>query len=81
MLPALVASMAAVYGVGKSIDSLRYWSDYRKNTGYSPRYPFRSGSLDWMGYSAGAGMAYGNIYSNYANLYRPKKIGYNPMYG
>lgn len=53
VLPALAASLAAIYGVGKSVDSIRYWQDYRKNTGYSPRYPFKSGSMDWMKYSGG----------------------------
>lgn len=41
------AGLSAFYNVGKSIDNWRYWSDYYKNTGYFPRYPFRSGAMDW----------------------------------
>ena len=30
-----------VYGYYNDID--RYWADYKKNTGFSPRYPYKSG--------------------------------------
>lgn len=48
MIPALVGTIGGIYSVGKGIDSLRYWNDYRKNTGYSPRYPFRAGQFDFV---------------------------------
>lgn len=43
MLPALVAGIGLVYYTGKSVDSMRYWNDYYKNTGHRPKYPFRGG--------------------------------------
>lgn len=58
MLPALAFGLGAIYSVGRAYDNARFWSDYKKNTGYSPRYPFRSGVYDWMGYGARAGMNY-----------------------
>lgn len=30
-----------VYGYYDDVD--RYWSDYKKNTGFSPMYPYKSG--------------------------------------
>lgn len=50
VLPLIAAGVGlnALYGVGQAVDSYRYWSDYYKNTGYFPRYPFRSGGMDWM---------------------------------
>lgn len=50
LVPALFtagAGLNALYGVGNAVDSYRYWTDYYKNTGYFPRYPFRSGAVDW----------------------------------
>lgn len=57
MIPFLVAGSAAatiggMYNVGQAYDSWRYWEDYRRNTHRSPRYPFRSGSVDYLKYSA-----------------------------
>lgn len=43
MLPALIASIGLVYYAGKSVDSMRYWNDYYKNTGKRPKYPFSRG--------------------------------------
>lgn len=66
MLPALLfgagAVMQGIYSVGQAVESNRFWRDYEKNTGYRPRYPWRSGQYDWIN-SAGsslsdAGIAY-----------------------
>lgn len=32
------------YQKGMMAENQRYWDDYKKNTGYSPRYPYRSGA-------------------------------------
>ena len=58
MLPLLVAGIAGLYGTGKAIDNVRYWNDYKKNTGYSPRYPFLRGSYDFMKYG---GSSFGKL--------------------
>lgn len=49
VLPALAVgagALSSIYAVGSAYDSYRYWSDYYRNTGYYPRYPFRSGLMD-----------------------------------
>lgn len=51
MWPLLVAGIGGLYGTGKALDSVRYWNDYRKNTGFYPRYPFLRGSMDYLNYS------------------------------
>lgn len=61
MLPLLVGSLSAAYAVGRMSDNVRYWSDYKRNTGYSPRYPWRAGANDWMKYAANAGFSYGAL--------------------
>lgn len=37
-------TLAAVYSAGKLVDTGRYWYDYYKKTGYTPRYPFIRGA-------------------------------------
>lgn len=61
MLPALVGSIGAIYTVGKAYNNIRYWNDYRRNTGKSPKYPFRAGAYDWMGYAGGTGYAFSRL--------------------
>lgn len=50
VLPALVAGLGALYLGAKSIDSYRFYHDYRKNTGKRARYPFISGQYNSLGY-------------------------------
>lgn len=51
MIPQLVAgSLYAFYSAGRTIDNIRYWHDYKRNSGYRPRYPFKRGSMDWLEY-------------------------------
>ncbi len=47
-LPLLAGGLSAIYSAGKAYDNYRFWSDYYRNTGYRPRYPFRAGGYDWM---------------------------------
>lgn len=61
MLPALVGSIGAIYSIGKGYDTWKYWNDYKKNTGFSPRYPFRYGSMDYLKYGAGAGFSFSKL--------------------
>lgn len=42
MVPPLVAGLVGLYAVGKTVDTIRYYHDYHKNTGFYPKYPFRS---------------------------------------
>lgn len=67
MLPALLMGAGAlaggIYSVGQAVENNRYWRDYYRNTGFKPRYPWRTGQYDWL-QSAGAsfsdfGFAYG----------------------
>lgn len=60
-LPLLAGGLIAAYHVGKAYDNYCFWSDYYRNTGYRPRYPFRSGSYDWMS-------------SNVASIYAINKV-------
>lgn len=51
-------------------ENKRYWSDYERNTGFSPRYPFRSGSHNdytraALSFVAGAGQSFASAYSSY----------------
>lgn len=39
-------ALALMYGLGRLSDGAKFWSDYRKNTGFTPRYPLRSMSRD-----------------------------------
>lgn len=52
-LPLLAAGLIAgsgvvsgVYNVKKGLETRKYWDQYYRNTGYRPRYPFRSGYYD-----------------------------------
>lgn len=64
MLPILAYgayTLGAVYGAGRLYDTARYWSNYYKNTGYRPRYPFLKG--------AGSGVkSTANVFSNLKRL-------------
>lgn len=44
-------SLGAIYSAGRLYDNFRYWSDYRKNTGKSPKYPIRAGLFSDYGMS------------------------------
>lgn len=64
----------------------RYWNDYARNTGYSPRYPRRTGAyndrvgvvLDSLaGVSSSASGAYGGWYGSRPREYRPDS-SWNP---
>ena len=67
MIPALGLGLGAIYSVGRAYDNIQFWSDYYKATGYRPKYPFRSGAFDWMGYGSDAGMNY-HIFRNLKRL-------------
>lgn len=62
MLPLLVGSVGALYSAGKAYDTWKYYNEYRKNTGFSPRYKFRSGEYSFaldgvsIGYAFGRGL-------------------------
>jgi len=47
-------AVGGAYSLGKAFDNYRYWRDYERNTGVKPKYPFRSGRYDYLGYSAGS---------------------------
>lgn len=50
MHPLLIAGigLSTLYATGKTADSVRFWDDYRKNTGFRPRYPWRAGKYDFV---------------------------------
>lgn len=58
VLPQLALGLGAVYSAGRLYDNIRFWNEYHKNTGHYPKYPFRSGAFDWMGYASDAGFNY-----------------------
>lgn len=49
VLPLIGAGISTLYGFGKLYENAKFWDDYRRNTGYSPRYPFRAGVYDYSG--------------------------------
>lgn len=61
-VPFLATGLAGLYSVGSGLESWKYWRDYQKNTGYSPRYPYRSGQYDYVRAFAGYGMSLTNQY-------------------
>lgn len=64
-LIAVGSAMSGVYNVGKAVENRRYWSEYRRNTHFTPRYPWRSGYYDYLGSSGGSlrnfGFSYGYL--------------------
>lgn len=64
------SSLSGVYSVGKAVETSRYWTEYQRNTGRSPRYPFRAGRYDYV---RDAGRILG-----YAGLARGFSYGYHP---
>lgn len=58
MIPQLALSVGALYSVGRAVDNVRFWRDYYANTGKIPKYPFRSGAMDSLGYTSDAGFNY-----------------------
>ena len=69
MLPAVVGAvglgLGAYQSVGQLMDNRRYWNDYRKNTGISNRYYWKSGVGDWTKFGSRAFMS---VYA-YRGLY------------
>lgn len=47
-LVAVGSAMTGVYHVGKAVENARYWSEYTRNTGFAPKYPWRTGYYDSM---------------------------------
>ena len=47
------------YTAAKFAENNRYWADYRKNTGITPKYPYRAGAVNDVGqlYGRQAGIA------------------------
>lgn len=79
VLPLLMAgatALGSIYSVGKAYDSVRYWNDYRRNTGFSPKYGFRSGEFDYLRNTASVGFSYGAL----KNLGRTRPISYHSHY-
>lgn len=63
-LPLLMAgsvALGSIYTGGKAFDNFRYWSDYRGNTGFSPKYPFKSGEFDYLRNTSALGFSYSGL--------------------
>lgn len=78
-LPLLMAgsvALGSIYTGGKAFDNFRYWSDYRGNTGFSPKYPFRSGEFDYLRSASSIGFSYSAL----TNLGRSRRISYHSHY-
>lgn len=56
MIPAVIGAvglgLGTYHSVGQLIDNRKYWDDYRKNTGVSNRYYWKSGAGDWARYGS-----------------------------
>lgn len=69
MLPQLATTLvgsnalSGLYNVGRAVDNKRFWDDYYKNTGFKPRYPYRSGYYDWVSDLSSSMMNVGFSYS------------------
>lgn len=58
MFPAIAglsAVIGGVYYVGKAKETRRFWDDYQKNTGVTPRYRYRSGFYTYGNYAKALG--------------------------
>lgn len=62
-------ALNSIYSAGKAIDNYRYWNDYYRNTGFRPRYKFRSGYYDYLQQSnvfvGGIGRTYSGMNKRY----------------
>ena len=83
LLPALVAGIGAMYSAGQIMDTNRYWNDYYKNTGYRPRYLYRSGYMDYMKYGSRIGNSYFGykMYKNSFSNHYHWHYHHRPIYG
>lgn len=79
------ASANLAYQMAMQRENTRYWNEYYKNTGYRPRYPYRSGyvynpttinnlqnTIDVAPASYISGFSYGAM--SLASLYRPQTL-------
>lgn len=82
VVPAVLAgagfALGSVYTVGKALDSRKYWSDYARHTGVTPRYPWRAGANDYLSYASHTMMAPMG-FSRYGRYARSRK--YKGYYG
>lgn len=77
VLPLLMAgsvALGSIYTGGKAFDNFRYWSDYRGNTGFSPKYPFKSGEFDYLRSSSALGFSYSGLKNLSSRKSRPGRI-------
>lgn len=62
-------ALKTLHGGIRYAENMRYWNQYKKNTGYSPRYRARSGYYDFLSVGSSAantvGMSYGSLYNYY----------------
>lgn len=62
-------ALKTLHGGIRYAENMRYWSEYKKNTGFSPRYRARAGYYDYLGVASSAlgsfGMSYGSLYNYY----------------
>lgn len=52
------------HAVRKAHETQEFWKNYRKNTGLSTRYPFRSGVYDFYRDIGRTSLAFGALYGN-----------------
>lgn len=50
VLPLLAAGIGVAYGGARAITNWAYWNDYKKRTGYYPKYGFLRGPGATVGY-------------------------------
>lgn len=66
-------ALTGVYHVGKAVETSRYWSEYQRNTGFTPRYPFRVGRYDYLR-GVGGSMAVFGIARGFGGGYVPSRM-------
>lgn len=54
VLPLLAAGIGFAYAGGRLATNVAYWHDYKKNTGFYPKYAFLRGPGSSVGYGSRA---------------------------
>lgn len=69
------------YTAAKFAENNRYWADYKKNTGITPKYPYRAGAVNDVGqlYGRQAGIAKGAAGVAKSTVQGARKV--NDFYG
>lgn len=67
------AISSSAYSLKQAYETQNYWKDYGRNTGLSPRYPFRSGMYSPYRDIANMSVGVGALYGRSADFFAPNR--------